>query len=100
MLIEDRKIRVRDEAMNAFTPQRAQYTAACWHPEPGSKDLGAGYNVTLSFDGSGHETNRNIEATDLRRSSQLECVRRQSLSALRITPPGQPVDTTLTLVIP
>jgi hypothetical protein len=100
LLAEDRKIRTREQAMSALALQRGEYAAACWRPKPGIAELGVGFNVTLAFDASGRETTRRFEPEGSNAPAYLDCVRQRHLSPLRIPPPGEPVETTFTLIIP
>ena len=100
---QDRKIRLSEQALDALTAQQPEYVKACWKPKPPAPrqpaDLGAMFQVSLSFGADGVEVKREVQTGHGSREL-LACVRRQKLAPLRIPALGNPVSLKVSMVIP
>jgi hypothetical protein len=105
LMARDRDIRINEQAQDALSAQRPQYSAICWHPKPPAPgslpDLGVALAVTLSFDADGHETGREIaSAGGPANPTILACARALSLPRLSVPTQGKAAVTEVGLTIP
>lgn len=101
---EARHNRSQEQAQFALARQRPEYVGACWKPKtpaPGQPpDLGGAFELEITFNESGVETERKVLSGAYAQPPLLACVRATKVPPLKIEAPGTPVRVNVSMPIP